>query len=461
MVPRLGFLGASALALWMLTAQAQAQGRVDLPLEQARDLARAALVAGDAAVALDLAAGIAAQFPVDRGAQALIAAAAPQQGQPARGVQAGARAYALSQTAPERYEAARLTAFAAARAGQFTRATWWMRRALIQAPSAADRAQTLADARQIAQQNPLAVDLTLTLAPSSNVNGGADDAQVTAPGNFAGRLSDSGLAQAGWRGSLGAQISARLAQDAVSRSALALSVQAARVRITDDVDLPDAAFATDLAALEWRHDRALGSGALGLRIGQSRVQYRQLDEAALTTRLRHFDVTSASVERRLPMGQRAQLALSLGRDWTRYADAAIGSTAQTRAAAQVALGLAWGDLLRLGAHRQITQADNANYRQRDWGVQIGYGFAAPIGPLAVNLGAGVIWSDYPDYALLFPVTGGRQDRAIFAQADLALPDLAYAGFMPAVTVQAQDTTSNVSRFTRRSLSFGLSMRSAF
>ena len=94
-------------------AAANAQTTVDIPISEARNIATQALVAGDAALAMQVAQVILTQAPDDRAALIVVAAAAPQLGDAEAGRRAGARAWTVSQTDAQKYEAARLTALAA------------------------------------------------------------------------------------------------------------------------------------------------------------------------------------------------------------------------------------------------------------------------------------------------------------------------------------------------------------
>ena len=276
----------------------------------------------------------------------IIAAAAPQTGAAAEGRAAGARAYALSNSDIERYEAARLTALAAANEDRLTLATLWLRRALTVAPDDAARAQTIADARFLQDRNPWAFDLMASLVPSSNVNGGAADRVASAPGTPTGTLSDDAQALAGWRAALGFGASYRLQQNATSRTRIGAQYQLARVKITEDVDLPDEALATDIAEFSLRHDRALATGSISGQISYARVNYRNLDPATLDVEVQKYDIWRLNLDRRLPLADRAELTLSASRSLTSYDIVAIGDVQRTAFGTSVDYILINADRLR-------------------------------------------------------------------------------------------------------------------
>jgi hypothetical protein len=70
-------------------------------------------------------------------------------------------------------------------------------------------------------------------------------------------------------------------------------------------------------------------------------------------------------------------------------------------------------------------------------------------------------TDYDDYVAVFSVPGGKQDYATYADVNVLLPDVDYAGFAPSVNFRAGRTRSNVSRFETRELSVSLGFQSKF
>jgi hypothetical protein len=450
-----------ALAAFLVGTAASAQTTVDLSLEDARAIATQAFFSGDTALALEIAQAILLQVPDDRASLLIVAAAAPQAGDAAAGRRAGARAFAVSQTNVEKYEAARLTALAAANEQRFTLATYWLRRALIVAPSEEERAQTREDARFLQQQNPWIFDVSASLVPSSNVNGGAADGVASAPGNPTGTLSDDALALAGWRGSLDLGVTYRLQEDPTSRTLIGAQYQLTRVRITDVVDLPDEALATNVAEINLRHDRVLTNGSIGGQLSYTIVDYRDLDSVTLQTEVQKYDVWRIGVDRRVPVGDNAEITLSLGRSWTEYEIDRIGQVVRSTAGASLAYRLPSNDQIRGTLAYSDSDGDNVNYITTDWTAQVSYVWAEPVGPVSLSVGGGVTWADFPQYRLLLPVDGGRQDTTLFYTVNIGLPEISYAGFTPALSISASSTESNVSRFTRDSLSAGLTIRSEF
>ena len=449
------------VAAGIFCTAATAQTTVDVPLSEARAIAAQALVGGEPALALQIAQAILAQAPDDRAALIVVAAAAPQLGDATAGRRAGARAWAVSQSDAQKYEAARLTALAAANEERFTLATFWLRRALTVAPNAQERARTLTDARGVSRVNPWATQLSFSLVPSSNLNGGAEDETSSAPGNPTGTLSEDALALAGWRASLGIGTQYRLQEAQTSRTTVGLRYQLARVRITDDTNIPDEAFATDYYNLSLRHDRVLENGTLTLRASRGLFEYRDLDLSGGTTSYENYDIWRLGVDRRVALNDRTLLSLSASREWLSYLATTIGDVDRLTISGGATYRLDDGDRISGTVSVVDSDSENVNYTSQSLTLSGVYRWAEPIGPVTLAAGGGLKWSDYPQYRLLSAVTGGRQDTMVFANADIGFPDISYAGFTPGLRIDVSRTDSNVSRFDRTTVSAGLTISSQF
>ena len=448
-------------AVAISASAANAQNFLDIPIDQAGAVATQALVAGDTALAVRIAETVLTARPDDQTALLIVAAGAPQLGNPARGREAGARAWRLAQSPAQKYEAARLTALAANAEGKLTTASFWLRMALISAPSEAEATRTRNDARVVAQRNPLSMQLSFSVAPSSNVNGGAESEISSAPGNPDGMLTEDALALAGWRATLGVAANYRFQESNSSRSTIGLSLQATRVWLTEDTTIPGSAFDSEAVEVELRHERRLGDGLLGMTASTGTFSYRDFDLSSETTSTESYDQARLALDYRMGLAEGTALQLTAAREALTYASEAIGTVERNRLGAAVTHRLASGDTLSLSYSVTASVGDNDNYTADEQSLSIGYGWAEPFGPVTVSVGGGIRWAEYPDYRLLFPVTGGRQDETVFANINLGFPQAEIAGFIPGLRIDASRAESNVSRFTRDNLGVGLTVRSAF
>ncbi|MCK0095600.1 hypothetical protein MWU60_08450 [Yoonia sp. F2084L] len=456
-----------AILLALCGTAAVAQDSVQVPIDQAASIAAQALRGGDPALALQIAEAVLSQRPDDRTALIVVAAAAPQLGDAEKGRRAGARAWYLSQSDVQKYEAARLTALAATNEERFTLSTFWLRRALTVAPNEEERARTLKDARIVRQRNPLAFQVSGSLVPSNNINGGADeqsDAVVDTPfGETDETLSPDSLALEGWRASLSFGAQYRFQENQNSRTTAGLRSQLARAYVTDDVSIPDDAFDTAYYELSLTHDRALENGTVSVTASRGLFEYRDLDFDAWTTDYENYDIWRLGISRQFSVAERTLLSLSARREWLEYLEPGIGDVDRVNLTAGITHQLPSGD--RVGATLSVTDSegrDNANYTSRDHALGLNYGVAEPLGPVSISVGGGLRWSDYPDYRFGFTIPeGGRQDTTISSNINIGFPDISYAGFTPGLRIDASATESNVSRFDRTTVSVGLTITSQF
>lgn len=454
-------------AVCLSTTAANAQETLNVPIDQAGAVATQALFAGDTALAVQIAQAVLQQRPDDRASLLVIAVAAPRMGDPAAGRKAGARAYAVSTTDAQKYEAARLTALAAANEERFTLATFWLRRALNVAPNAEERARTISDARGVQRQNPWSTSLSFSLVPSNNVNGGAESADSSAPGNpTGGTLSDDALALEGWRASWGLTTSYRIQENARNRTTIGLSYQGSHVWLTDSPDIPDEAFDTLSASVNVTYTRALENGTFTVRATRGVYEFRDLDlddDPELTTvTFDKYDTQRLQFDRRLSWDDRTLLNFSVSREWLDYLSSGIGDVTRTTVGAGVTRGRENGD--RYGVNISFVDSvgeDNTNYTSDTQTIRWNYRWAEPVLDMTIGADAGVRWANYPDYRLFFPVTGGRQDFTYFTGVDIGLPNLEYGGFSPGLRLDRSVTDSNVSRFDKTSWSVGLTINSTF
>ncbi|MDO6591663.1 hypothetical protein DS901_13035 [Loktanella sp. D2R18] len=450
-----------AVMACLAAAPVLAQSTVDIPNAQARVIATRAAQAGDFALAIEIAKQLLAQDPDDRTALIVMAAAAPQVGDFDTGQRAGARAWRVSQTDVQKYEAARLTALAAANAERFTLSTIWLRRALTVAPNDTEIERTITDARAISRRNPWSTSLSFSVVPSNNVNGGADDDTLTAPGNFDGQLSADALALAGIRASLGFRTQYRLHATPKNRTTVGLQFNALRVRLEEGAPLPDAAFSTDTTLIDLTHERALPKGVISVTAaaGVSNYATGQEDEPDVETY--KYDIVRIGMRYRLPLNAQSEIGFGVQSEQLTYETANIGEVDRVNLSASYTRRTDSGDSWRTAISYTDSDSASANYVFETITLQGNYNWRDPIGPVTFSAGAGVTWADYPDYSLLFAVTGGRQDTTLFYTVNMRFADLSYAGFTPGVSVKHSFAESNVSRFTRDTLAVGFTLTSQF
>lgn len=462
----------AALALGLLMAWAwawpgagAAQTVLDLTLDEARLLAVQAVLAGDASLAREVASALLDADPDDRAALVVLAAAEPRLGRPRAGRLAAARAWELSATRAQRHEAARLAAAAAAGEGRTFLAEVWLRRALAAAPDEEREARTLADARALRAHSPWAVTAELGFQPSDNVNGGAETPFNVIDGlPFVGIISVDGRALSGWAGTADLAATRRLSESARQRTELSFRLWGRAVALSEESrelieaereaggpEVEGSDFASAQAELRVGHRRATGWGLAGGDLSLARSWH---GEEAPTTSLRLSGLAA------LALSEARSLRLSAHAEGRREGG---GRGGQVRAGAELAWGtrLRGSDHLTLALSRSATFSDSGNQASDGWGIRASYALGEPVGPARLGATLGASWTGFPDYAVIFPVPGGRRDERVFGRLEAAFEGWSHAGFAPVLSIEAARSDSNVSRFDTESLGLGITLRSTF
>jgi hypothetical protein len=463
-----------AIALALLGTSTVAQNSVDLTMDQARVLARQAVLADDPALALQVAEAILAEVPDDRASLLVVAAAAPRVGDPARGRIAGARAWSQSTLPIQKYEAARLTALAAANEERFTLATFWLRRALTVAPNDQERARTLADARAVTRLNPWSSSLSFSLNPSNNVNGGAEDDDLFIDGeDTGGQISEDAQALKGWRASLSTSTQFRFHQNAQSRSHVGLSYQGTRVKLSEDTEVTEESLRNDMLRAFVSHERAVENGVVSATLSHATTAYRRLDLSSGDSAYESYDLTALTVGRRFTVSDTTSASVSVTRDRLDYSRDNISVVDRISVSGGLSFRRQNNDRVSLNLQLRRAVGDNDQYTARDQTISLSYSWADPIGFVSLSAGAGITQKHYPDYRVFdvnapgssfgafVPLDGGRNDTTNFLNLNIGFPQVEYAGFVPGVRIDAARTRSNYGFADTKSLSAGFTISSAF
>ena len=430
----------------------------ELSLNEGRVAARQAVFAGDFAVARDFAKALLQADPNDRTALVILAASQPQLGEAREGRRAGARAFRLSMSDRERYEAARLTALAAANEERYTLSQIWLRRAAVNAPDERTFAQTETDYRGIRDLNPWSVNLRFSIAPSSNVNGGSETEFLTINGSPAfGVFDGAARALPGTSASIDLRLAYKVSRTDRSQTSISARGYARNVWLNAEArtiapDSDNSDFASQVLEFSIDHARRLGDGT---------VSAQALVGASWFGGDLNRDHVRARLSYGMAVSENSQLEVSSS------FEAINLNTATPRTNTGRSLSTAWtrnsaaGNRLTASLSVSDQLSDQVNERYTTQSFQLTHDWADPIGPIQLSATLGASITDYPNYTLLFPVPGGRQDKRVYGSLSATFPEINYAGFVPVVTLGVQDTQSNVSRFTRNEYSMNIGVRSSF
>lgn len=261
-------------------------------------------------------------------------------------------------------------------------------------------------------------------------------------------------------GSLDLYTSYRLRADADSATTIGGRLYVQRVALSNAAQAlaplaRNSDFASTFAELSLRHAFAVGesgSAALDLAAGESWWGGR-----------RSFSYARITGERSWRLGGGAVLvAHALVEDRFR-AQYSVNDARVLGVGAELSQPLHNGDRLTWTLALRDTDAQHANGTSSTASLRIGYAIARPLGPVRLSGGLVLGYSDYPVFrsAGFIPVPGGRQDRSVYGDLNLFLPEMDYAGFAPMLRLRAGRKTSNDSRYSMREVSVSMSVESKF
>lgn len=456
---------ACALALTVATlampGAASAQEEL-LTLDEARYVAQQAALAGDHALARAIAIRLTEADPLDARALLILSASATAMGDAGAGQDAGAAAWTAARRRPDglppdlRYDIARHTAFAAMQAGHLTTAQIWLRRATDVAPDAQEYDRSVQDFREVRSQNPMKLAFNLSIAPSSNLNGGASSSWLTIDDwYYVGPQTGTSLALSGFRTIAQAQMVYALPADATGRTYLGLrgfgafhdlSSEAKRItggmsgaylnftslegNVTRQMAWPGTRWPLSLKlSLGHSWEGGLSAGPLLRLEGTTPVWMRDTS---------YVNTTLLSEWQNRPDGEMQSTGLSLD------GEAKLGPGR-----------LGWSLALRDGDGPDVNRQYRAVIGEMSYEPDRSFAQVRLRGALSAGM------RDFPEYTLgPFGVTDGRHDRSLGLSLDIMPESLGVMGYIPRVTLNAQATDSNISRFETRQLgvSFGIDSR---
>ncbi|MEL6549167.1 MAG: tetratricopeptide repeat protein [Pseudomonadota bacterium] len=460
----------AALGLWLLCATAPlAQGTVTLSSEQLLAIGERALEAGDFATARRVAETFLAETPDSPRALLLGGYAALRAGDAETAIARGQAVWRGDGPRPAKRAAAELVAEAHLSREAFTPALTWLRRAARVAEPGPQRDRIRRAAARVEVLAPTRFTFGLTVAPSNNVNGGADSPFIVAEGvPLVGTLSESAQALSGTVADLSFSARHRLSQSRNHRLIIGAALFAREVWLSEDArekapDLSNSDLSYRRIDAFIQRETIIAEGVeLTVSAGPGFVWQAEEARDALLS----FDVQLAT---RLDALAGADAGRDAGAGILRFgfaveqAYAQDDSSDQTRIdlSAAYRVPLAGGQLttgLRLGETRSQSEFERS-YRQT-----ILAGWQRPLEGLPITLGlsAARSFTTYPDYTLLgIPVTGGRRDIRTVLRAQTAFRFENPWGLVPVLSFTVEETTSNVSRFETDELGLGLSIRRSF
>lgn len=459
----LGRALALGLALTAPVASPAQPAQTELTLPQARQLAHAALAAGDTGLTLTLARGLLLADPGDSGAHLLIARAQAAQNRPGAARQAAARAYRSSDDPALRFQAAQLAARMSLAEDRPTLAQVWLRRTSIHAPNEQVEQMVARDYRVLRVQNPFAFRLRSDLRPSNNVNNGSDTAlQIIDGVPVTGVLGGAARALSGAIGALDGTTSYRLSANDHSATTISGRLYLQRVALSSQAKaqaptVSGSDFGATVAELSLRRAFALGDapgrGSAGVEgsLGES-----------WSGKSRAYRFGRIDLDRHWRLDAATSLRLSLLAERRFHAGSASNDARVFGLVAELGRALDNGDRLSLGLAYRDTRAQAHNGTFTAASARLSYAFAKAVGPARLSAGLTLGQSDYPVFRSgLFMVPGGRRDQSVYGDVSLFFDRYDYAGFAPTLRLRSGRKQSNDSRFTTREVSVSVGVELKF
>ena len=425
-----------------LSAPALPQSRLKLSPIEARDMARSALLAGNAPLTIELARALLERDGDDFAALILLAGAEAALGRNEAALAHARRAFALTRLPEARFDAAMIASRALVAEGHFLRAQLWLRRAHQAAPNRALGAVAARDFRRIDRIKPLQLRTTFALAPSSNVNNGSE-AEVVVINGLPFTLSGDARALAGLEATLGLNARRRMGKTAF----LGLNLLSRNYRLTPaSLALAggktgaDYAFAAAELDLGWSGSRNGAPSGL-LTLGRNFYGGAVLTDYARLQATRNFG--------------RLQGGLAFERQLRRDVasrSAGIGTLSLARG---FALG---GGQARLRLELRKVASGSAEIAHAAQALRFDYSWNKPLLGARISLSTDLNLRQY-DRAFLSPAP--RRDTGFGATVSLMLPKYQVMGFAPVIDLSVMRNLSSDDLYdsSRQSISFRL--KSAF
>lgn len=440
-------------ACWLISATGAWAQSSDANLQAA---AEAALVAGDIESTIALSRSLLDVSPDNFAAAFLLALGLAEMGANADAARAAANAYRLAPTETDKLRAAQLAGSAWYADGSYSRSQFWLRRA-------ANHIQTDDDARAVGlayqrsrSANPFAVQLGGWVAPSDNINNGAENEVFRLEGvpiDFI--LPPERLALSGIEYAIEGQITYRVSQSAKQRTTLGGYVFGRSYTLSDkaQVRLPDATgndFALGIADVSLTHERqiieSLGPSALSANFG--RIWYGGDPIWDYWTGTAQQGIAlSASEKLTLRAAYTHQTPLFSGASDVKITD--LSTTLRTTFSNDDNLQLTFAQTYSDGGFENIY----SEYR-----IAAGYDFAQPLWNTGWSASATLGVRSYDT----FPTTlDGRRDTFGSVGVTAVFGAISYWGFSPQLSLVATRTQSSAEEFTSSGVQARIGISSNF
>ena len=453
-----------ALGLWAAAGAAVMARPATTPVELTPaalyGVGETALGAGKAGAAREVALALLARDPRDFAALLLRARAARALGAYPEALAAVQAAWRLADTPDKRFAAARVRAQVLSSSGRRTAAQLWLRRAVEAAPNPQARAVAVRDYGYVRSRNPWALQATLSLSPSSNVNNGSSSSTSDAvllgfPGTI--HLSPDAQALSGFVAELGVGAVYRLPPGARRRTEFRFAGDIRHNRLS----------AASKAAAPAARGSAYDFGAVEIGIRQElrrSVEALSVYHWTATLGRNWYGGAPLADYLRLGLGGEHPLSPALTALWDVSHERQNRRDDATRSADidSAEAGLGWrtatGDRLRLTFGARDARSAEPSIAHHAVFAELAWSKARPVAGIALALALSAERARYGSYAF---APFGRRDVTWTAELTLVFTRLSYLGFSPSLDVRYSRSASNVGLYRSTQAGLLLGFRSQF
>jgi hypothetical protein len=325
------------------------------------------------------------------------------------------------------------------------------------APSEDARTRTVTAFKNVRRRNPLNLQLRFSVTPSDNVNNGANSPYNIIEGvPLVGRLSPAAQALRGVVATSDLRAAYRLHRGDGHETRVTGRGYLRRVSLSESVPGVDGG---DLSSA------IVEAGISHLRAGTAPDSLWHFDlEGGRTWYGGHplYDFGRIAATRRQALGDRMRLGFGGMLERRQGQTRANADTTALRAFGSLGLKMpATGGELGLFVQYRQTDSTGTNRSFDQWTGIVSYRLGRQLGPAEVKVSAGHSRVDYDSYAVVFPVPGGRADDSWFGGITATFADWDYMGFVPTVSLTAEKSRSNISRFDVDETALSIGIESAF
>lgn len=432
-------------------AVAQPRGPLTLTIPEARAMARKALLAGDFKTAAILGRTLLKRDRDDFTALIILAGAEQAMGQNTLAITHAKRAYGLSGLKQARFDAAMIISRAEFGEKHFVAAQYWLRRSGQTAPNRRLAALARREFRYVARVKPFETRFEVTIAPSSNVNNGAQSGRITING-LPFVLSGDAQALAGTVATLGLKVSRRFWGRAGETGHVGVNLLSRSARLTPAARaLSGGKSGADYAFAAAEIEVGL-SGAGGADSGLFTIGRNWYGGTTLS------DYVRTEVSQAFTINKTTALAVGLSAERQIRLDKFARSASLGGVSLSASFGLGGGNIATLRYGLSDVFSASPEIASVAHMVSASYALARPVLGAQLSFGAGIS-AKFFKAPYLSPRL--RRDFGVSAYLSILLPKYAVMGFAPNINVDLSRNFSNERLYDTVSQSVSIGVKSTF